>query len=71
MARASKTAGTRFITSLEDTIVATRIDDGTTLIELQRRRKSLRDDEEDSGEYVRDLFASIVAAAHGRPLPTY
>jgi hypothetical protein len=69
--RAEKTAGTQFITQLEDSMVAVRVDATTTELQLERFANTAGSDETEAGAYVADLYASIVAAAHGKPLPTY
>lgn len=60
-----------FMTSIDDSIVLLRVNDSTTAIELVRDTKTAATDERDAEQYLKDLYDSLVARAHGRPLPTY
>ncbi len=71
VARSAKTAGTAYIDRLEDSVVLTKISDDVTQYEHVREVDAATSTPEDIENFVKDLFASIVAVAHGRPLPTY
>ena len=70
-ARFQKTDGTDIISLLEGSVVATRIDDTTTQLDFIEHLQSLGGSVDIPRSYLADYYASIVARAHGRPLPTY
>lgn len=69
-AHGEKVAGTRYISLLEDSVVVRRLDARTSAVEIVCRRRTAGHDA-DAAIYVRDLFASLRARVHGRPLPKY
>lgn len=70
-ARAIKTEGTEFIAHLEDSVVLRPVEDDVTAIELMRHREAMMGGPADTATYLEDLFESLKARVHGRPLPTY
>lgn len=69
--RYAKTWGTTFITRLEGSIVATRVDDETTELDMIEFLDAAGGGADAVTSYLTDLHASVVAVAHGRPLPEY
>ncbi|MBI2895830.1 MAG: hypothetical protein HYY06_19895 [Deltaproteobacteria bacterium] len=69
--RYAKTWGTTFITRLEGSIVATPVDDETTLLDMIELLDAAGGGAEAVASYLTDLHASVVAVAHDRPLPEY
>jgi len=70
-ARYQKTDGTDVIRLKEGSVVATEVEDGLTGLELVERMDSLRSDHDTIESYLRDMYADLLAVAHGEPLPTY
>ncbi len=70
-ARYQKVMGTSFISLMEGDIVARAIDANTTQVEMMRHVKSIGNGAADEDLYEHDVFNSIVAQVHGRPLPSY
>ena len=70
-ARFQKTDGTDIISLLAGSAIATRIDDQTTQLDFIEHLQSLGGSVDIPRSYLADYYASIVARAHGRPLPTY
>lgn len=73
VARWDKTDGTTFIDILSGTLVlepAADDPDVTGISAVDHLKAALRDDRT-IVQYLEDLHASIVAASHGDPLPTY
>ncbi|MBI4817719.1 MAG: hypothetical protein HY791_15765 [Deltaproteobacteria bacterium] len=68
--RFQKTYGSTVIQTLRGSIVLTGLD-GTTSIEMVEHLEALSGGNEELESYLTDLFWSVVARAHGRPLPTY
>ena len=69
--RFQKTFGTTFIELLSGSIVARAVDDSTTEIELIEHLKATGKGADTAQSFLRDYFTSVVAKAHGNPLPTY
>lgn len=67
----SKTFGTTFISLLRGSIVARRIDDVTTEVELIEHINAATGGSDDIISFMTDYFANAVALSHGDPLPTY
>lgn len=70
-ARGTKVAGTEFIAWLEDSVVLRPRAANVTAIELMRHREAMMGTSEDTARYLTDLFESVRARVHGRPLPEY
>lgn len=70
-ARFQKTFGTTFIELLSGSVVARAKDENTTELEFVEHLRATGKGSETVQSYLRDYFASIVAKAHGKPLPTY
>lgn len=70
-ARYQKTFGSSFIDVLAGSVVARVVDSNTTEVELIRHLRATAQNADDAEQTVRDLFTSVVASAHGQPLPTY
>ncbi len=66
-----KTWGSSYIALMEGSVVARRVDDRTTELELVEHLRSARGGAAPAESTVRDYFASVVARAHGRPLPVF
>lgn len=69
--RWQKTEGTTFIELLEGSIEAVIIDDDVAGLAIVEHLDAIQSDESTITSYLRDMYASIVAAAHGEPLPDY
>ncbi len=69
--RFSKTAGSTFITLSTAFILARHVNANTTSFDMVYHIKAFAQDVARTEAFVRDYFASAVAFAHGRPLPTY
>jgi hypothetical protein len=69
IARGEKISGSKYVTVLEDSIVAKAIDPRTTAIQFVRHLKAAG--QADPAVFVKDVFASIVAKVHGNRLPTF
>lgn len=73
VARWDKTTGTMFIDELAGSLVLTPVADDPTVTEvdlIQQFEAPMRDDST-MVAFLEDFHASLVAAAHGDPLPTY
>ena len=70
-ARAAKTAGTSYISLLEVSVVLTAVSDSVTRVELVEQIQSATDSADTIEQYLKDLYASLLAKSHGHPLPTY
>lgn len=66
-----KVFGSSLISVLRGSVIARRIDDNTTSLELVRHIKSVASGRADAAQYLQDFFASVLARVNGRPLPTY
>ena len=66
-----KTGGTHVIKRMEGSIVARKVSDSVTEIELVEHLDALMRATESGASYNRDLFAAIAARAKGAPVPTY
>ncbi len=66
----SKTGGTEFITDISGSIVATGHDDVVDFL-VVFHLATIDSGPEEAEEFVTDFYASVLAAAHGEPLPTY
>ncbi|MGI5865120.1 MAG: hypothetical protein ACOX6T_24120 [Myxococcales bacterium] len=66
-----KTGGTHVIRRMEGSIIARKVSDSVTEIELVEHLDALMRATESGASYNRDVFASIVARAKGAPVPTY
>lgn len=71
VARWQKTDGTSLISVLEGSVVLTPVEDGVTGVEIVEHLGTPQDDRDRLEAFFLDLFASIAAASHGDPLPTY
>lgn len=69
--RFQKTEGTAYIRILAGSLVARRIDDSTTELELIEHINATGKGASTVETYLKDLFESIRAYAHGKPLPEY
>lgn len=67
----SKTDGTSFIDILEYSMVLTAVEEEVTHVELVGHLKAALRDHETVATVLSDLYNSLVAAAHGEPLPVY
>ena len=70
-ARYQKVMGTSFISLMEGDIIARYVDDNTTAVEMMRHVQSIGNGASDEDLYEHDVYDSIVARVHGRPLPSY
>lgn len=70
-ARWQKVYGTNYITLMGGSVIARRVDDGTTELELVEHLNASGKGSDTAETTMRDWFGSVVAKAHGRPLPTY
>jgi hypothetical protein len=68
--RWQKTAGTAFVTLLVGSVLARAVTDDTTEVQFIEHLKSFNRPER-AIQTVRDYYDSIVARAHGRPLPRF
>jgi hypothetical protein len=66
-----KTNGSDYISRDAASFVARKIDGMTTSLELIGQLGAVGSGISDEESYIRDYYASIVAKAHGQPLPTY
>ena len=71
VANYQKTWGTTFIDILRGSVVATPVDETTTEITFVEHLRASAGDGTEAQSYLRDYFDSIVAHAHGEPLPTF
>jgi hypothetical protein len=67
----SKTYGTTFISLMRGSIVARRIDDMTTELEVVEHINAATGGSDDIVAFLNDYFANVVALSHGEPIPTY
>lgn len=66
-----KTFGSSFIDILRGNVLARRVDDSTTEIEMVRHILSSGAGGPEAEIYLRDMYNSILARVRGRPLPRY
>lgn len=68
-----KTWGSSYISLLDGSVVArpTPQAENTTSLEIVQRIRATGQGPDTAGQILRDYFASVVARAHGNPLPTY
>lgn len=66
-----KTFGSSFIDVLRGDIVARRVDDGTTDIEMVRHIRSSGAGGPEAELYLRDVYNSVLARVRGQPVPRY
>jgi len=66
-----KVWGTTFISIMRGSVVARRVEDGVTEIELIEHLEAASGGVDAIRQYIEDLFANIVEVSHGRPLPEY
>jgi hypothetical protein len=69
--RSSKTSGTAYITSMDVSVVLTKVSDSVTKVELVEHINSATSSADTIEQYLGDFFDSLRAHAHGQPLPTY
>lgn len=69
IARGEKISGSKYITVLDDSIVAKVIDPKTTSIQFVRHLKAAG--QADTTVFLKDVFANIVAKVHGKKLPEF
>jgi len=69
--RATTKSNTRFIHLIEDSIVGKAIDAQTTALEFVRHLNGFMVGPKDAEQWVKDIFANVVAKVHGRPVPKY
>jgi hypothetical protein len=67
----SKTFGSSYIDVLRGSFVARVIDSNNTEVEFVRHIKSSGAGSAEAELYLRDVFATLLARVHNRPLPTY
>jgi hypothetical protein len=70
-ARFQKVYGTDYIEAMSGSILARKIDDTTTELELIEHLKAHAQGPGTAESTMKDYFASVVARVHGQPLPTY
>jgi hypothetical protein len=70
-ARWQKTEGTVLISILRGSIVAREVAEGVTELAMVEHIEAASGGVSQIETYLRDLFESVRARAHGRPLPTY
>jgi hypothetical protein len=66
-----KTYGTTFISLMRGSIVARRINDTTTELELVEHISSASGGSDNIAQFLTDFYANVVAVSHGDPLPMY
>ncbi len=66
-----KTYGTTFISLMRGSIVARRVDDTTTELELVEHINAASGGSDNIAQFLRDYYANVVAISHGLPLPMY
>ncbi|AGC46078.1 hypothetical protein MYSTI_04788 [Myxococcus stipitatus DSM 14675] len=66
---ARKTSGSSYVELAQHSIVVTKVNDSTTKLEVVVQGKGATVGPSDMAVSARDLFNSIVARVHGRPLP--
>jgi hypothetical protein len=71
LVRWQKTDGTTVIKINEGSVVAREIVPGIVELDIVQHLEALRDSEENIRSYLPDLYASVLAHAHGDALPTY
>lgn len=69
--RFMKTFGSSYLNLMAGSMVARRLDDQTTEIELIEHLEAHGQGPGTAESFMHDYFWSIVAAAHDKPLPTY
>jgi hypothetical protein len=69
--RWDKTAGTTYITSIAGSCVLRAVDPNVTEVELIQEENAVGQDQTTITQFIEDFYASLLAASHGRPLPTY
>lgn len=70
-ARWQKTDGASIVDLLEGSIVLTALEDDVTSVEIVEHLNTPGDESERLTSFFTDLWASLVAASHGEPLPVY
>ena len=60
-----------YITLMGGSVIARRVDDGTTELELVEHLNATWKGSDTAETTMRDWYGSVVAKAHGRALPTY
>ncbi len=70
-ARWQKTDGPSILELLEGSVVLTAVDDDVTSVEIVEHLNTPADENERLTSFFTDLWASLVAASHGEPLPVY
>ena len=70
-ARWQKVNGTNYITLMGGSVIARRVDDGTTELELVEHLNASGKGSDTAETTMRDWFGSVVAKVHGRGLPAY
>jgi hypothetical protein len=70
-ARWQKVYGTNYITLMGGSIIARRVDDATTELELVEHLNASGKGSDTAETTMRDWYGSVVAKVHGRALPTY
>jgi hypothetical protein len=66
-----KTWGTTYIRQMYGSIELIPVTDDVTEISFVQRMSATQTTSEEIASWQRDMYASIVAVVHGRPLPTY
>lgn len=66
-----KTWGSTFIDMIRGSILATRVDQNVTELQMVRHVKAAQQNESELEQYLLDAFDSVVARVNGRPLPRY
>jgi hypothetical protein len=67
--RWKKTWGSTYITLMEGSVVARDMGDGTTSLEMQEHLDASFTGPDTAVDTMREYYVSVVARAHGRPLP--
>ncbi|MBI2374631.1 MAG: hypothetical protein HYV07_11605 [Deltaproteobacteria bacterium] len=69
--RFQKTFGSTVIKTLSGSVLVSHVDEGVASIEMIEHLEALSGGNEELVSYLGDLFASVAARAHDKPLPVY
>lgn len=69
--RWQKTDGDSLVELIEGSLVTLAVDDAATEVQFEYHLKAALTSTEDTESYLSDFYASVVAAAHGDPLPVW
>lgn len=70
-ARYQKTWGTEFIDLLSGSVIATKIDEDTTDLQIMEHIVAARDSVDKILQYETDYYANVLACVRGEPAPQY